>query len=109
MADDATSKRKTYRREDGALMVEIRPGQFVNGELAVSLGLIKPRQLTPHCKTALQAASVENGRLPCHDRAAQPAYRRPIATADIQATAVLATAGSNSRNNVGVGLRGRPR
>jgi hypothetical protein len=41
MTKDTTSKRKTYRREDGALMVEIRPGQFINGDLAVSLGLIK--------------------------------------------------------------------
>ena len=43
MAKDTTLERKTYRREDGALMVEIRPGQFINGELAASLGLIKAR------------------------------------------------------------------
>ena len=45
MAKEATSARKTYRREDGSLMVEIRPGQFVNGELAVSLGLINPTSI----------------------------------------------------------------
>ena len=45
MAKDTTLERKTYRREDGALMVEIRPGQFINGELAASLGLIKPASI----------------------------------------------------------------
>ena len=40
MADGTTSERKTYRRDDGALMVEVRPGQFVNEELAANWGLI---------------------------------------------------------------------
>ena len=59
MAKEATSARKTYRREDGSLMVEIR---HVNGELAVSLGLINPRRLTPLRKTPLQVTSVVSGR-----------------------------------------------
>ena len=45
MAKDTTLERKTYRREDGALMVEIRPGQFINGELAAKLVLIKPASI----------------------------------------------------------------
>ena len=45
MAKETTSERNTYRREDGALMVEIRPGQFFNEELAANLGLI--RQSSP--------------------------------------------------------------
>ena len=42
MAKDTASDRKTYRRDDGVLMVEIGPGQFVNEELAANLGFIQP-------------------------------------------------------------------
>ena len=42
MAKDITSDRKSYLRDDGVLMVEVRPGQFINEELAGRLGLIKP-------------------------------------------------------------------
>ena len=50
MAKETTSERKTYRREDGALMVEIRPGQFINEELAALIRQSSPdasMQATP--------------------------------------------------------------
>lgn len=34
------SRAKYYLRDDGVLMVEMRPGQFINKEAAVRLGLI---------------------------------------------------------------------
>jgi hypothetical protein len=34
MTKDAQLKRRTYRRDDGVLMVELRPGQFVNERVA---------------------------------------------------------------------------
>ena len=36
MAND-TMVGRTYRRDDGALMVEVQPGQFVNEEVAANL------------------------------------------------------------------------
>ena len=39
MAKDATTVGRTYQRDDGALMVEVRPGQFVNEDVAANLGL----------------------------------------------------------------------
>ena len=39
MANDATMVGRMYRRDDGALMVEVRPGQFINEEVAANLGL----------------------------------------------------------------------
>ena len=44
MTKDTTPDRKTYRRDDGALMVENWPGQFVNEEArAANLGFIQPK------------------------------------------------------------------
>ena len=34
MTKDAQLKRRTYRRDDGVLMVELQPGQFVNERVA---------------------------------------------------------------------------
>ena len=39
MSKDAALLGKMYQRDDGALMVEVRPGQFVNEEVAANLGL----------------------------------------------------------------------
>jgi hypothetical protein len=33
---------KHYIRDDGAVMVEVRPGQFINEAAAISLGLVQP-------------------------------------------------------------------
>ena len=51
MTKDAQFKRRTYRRDDGVLMVELRPGQFVNERVASLLqdergdrGFIEPPQ-----------------------------------------------------------------
>ena len=52
MTKDPHLKRRTYRRDDGVLMVELRPGQFVNEHVAASLlqpercdsGFIEPPQ-----------------------------------------------------------------
>jgi hypothetical protein len=35
------SKRKTYTRDDGAVMVEIRPHQYVEESMAERLGLLR--------------------------------------------------------------------
>jgi hypothetical protein len=34
MTKNDQTKRRTYRRDDGVLMVELRPGQFVNERVA---------------------------------------------------------------------------
>ena len=37
MASDA----KTYRRDDGVLMIEVQPGQFISERAASTIGLLK--------------------------------------------------------------------
>ena len=41
MAKDEQSVTRTYRRDDGALMIEVRPGQFISESAAGALGLLK--------------------------------------------------------------------
>ena len=45
MTRDAKSENRTYRRDDGALMIEVRPGQFISESSAAALGLLKPSGL----------------------------------------------------------------
>ena len=47
MAKDEQSETRTYRRDDGALMIEVRPGQFISESAAAALGLLKKSGLTP--------------------------------------------------------------
>jgi hypothetical protein len=47
MAKNATTDCRTYQRDDGVLMVEVRPGQFINEEAAAKLGLLKQGVLDP--------------------------------------------------------------
>ena len=35
------SETRTYHRDDGALMIEVRPGQFISESAAAVLGLLK--------------------------------------------------------------------
>ena len=39
MAKDARLVGRMYRRDDGAMMVEVRPGRFINEQMAANLGL----------------------------------------------------------------------
>ena len=41
MTRDAKSEDRTYRRDDGALRIEVRPGQFISESAAAALGLLK--------------------------------------------------------------------
>jgi hypothetical protein len=47
MAKNATTDCRTYQRDDGVLMVEVRPEQFINEEAAAKLGLMKHHVLDP--------------------------------------------------------------
>jgi hypothetical protein len=61
---DTTLERKTYRRDDGALMVELRPGQFINEELAANLGLIRQNPLIPMQNSGNPTASATEDQTP---------------------------------------------
>jgi hypothetical protein len=41
---------KHYIRDDGAVMVEVRPGQFINEAAAIGLGLVQDRVIKPKTK-----------------------------------------------------------
>ena len=47
MAKDEQSETRTYRRDDGALMIEVRPGQFISESAAAAFGLLKQSGLNP--------------------------------------------------------------
>ena len=41
------SEKRTYHRDDGALMIEVRPGQFISENAAAALGLLQQSGLNP--------------------------------------------------------------
>jgi hypothetical protein len=62
MTREAKSENRTYRRDDGAVMIEVRPGQFISENAAAALGLLKQSGLKP-VKPANEERARRGGRL----------------------------------------------